>query len=172
MCASCADGSQPNYPSSVLGNQVYLGIQPELDKAKVAYLGEMALHLGSLQVQVLLQAISSAALLQFLGACLLQCPLRHQPLLLHHAYLQPTTITCSRLSCSHTQMVPIFSQTGTKSVANMTYMLSLSEGHQYAGLWHGMPWHTCDLSKGTACCIYSSWYPLEDTKCCELNIEC
>lgn len=139
MCASCADGSQPSYPSSVLGNQVYITMQPIVNKAEVAYLGEMPLHLGSLQVQVLLQAISSAALLQFLGACLLQCPLRHQPLLLHHAYLQPTTITCSRLSCSHIQMVPIFLQIGSKSVANMTYMLSLSEGHQYAGLGHALP---------------------------------
>lgn len=66
---------------------------------EVADLGEVALDLGTLQVQLLLQSLCSAALLHFFGACLLQGSFCHQPLLLHHAHLDYSPTSSSIPSC-------------------------------------------------------------------------
>lgn len=58
---------------------------------KACDLGEVALGLGPLQVQVLLEALGPAALLLLPAARLLQGPLHAPPLLLHHAHLHPNT---------------------------------------------------------------------------------
>jgi len=52
-----------------------------------AEVAEVALDLGTLQVQVLFESVCPAALLHLLGACLLQGSFCYQPLRLHHAHL-------------------------------------------------------------------------------------